>query len=207
MPHLHLTTFPQTKTKSERKPLSEAFIQQVLQSETGEVHPIRIERTRQGKPYLPDYPELFFNYSDSGEMAVVAIDSCPVGVDIEKIRPRPFQGILERFFLPGEIRQVAASTEEERLIRFFRLWTAKESLLKQIGCGLGGEMRSYEVCGNHARYGETELSLQTFVLSRNGQISPYGNTAVSLGDTLLSLCAESREEPRFYLLPSMKDSI
>lgn len=207
MPRLYLRIFPPAKNKSERKPLSEAFVQQVLQSETGEVHPIRIEKTSQGKPYLPDYPGLFFNYSDSGEMAVVATDNQPVGVDIEKIRPRSFQGILERFFLPGEIKQVAASAEEERLVRFFRLWTAKESLLKQIGCGLGGEMRRYEVCGNHARYGETEMSLQSFVLSRNGQIAPYGNTPVSVGDTLLTLCSESREEPRFYLLPSMKDSM
>ncbi|MDE5574412.1 MAG: 4'-phosphopantetheinyl transferase superfamily protein [Bacteroidales bacterium] len=207
MLHLYLTTFPSYPQKIERKSLSEAFIQQILQSETGEVHPIRIERTAQGKPYLPDYPELFFNYSDSGDTAVVATDSRPVGVDIEKIRPRSFQGILERFFLPDEIKQVEASTEEERLIRFFRLWTAKESLLKQIGCGLGGEMRSYEVCQNRARCGENELSLQTFVLSRNGQITPYGNVPVSVGDTLLTLCSESGEDPRFYLLPSMNDSI
>lgn len=207
MPRLYLKTFPPTTTNSQRKSLAEAFRQEVLQSETGKVHPIRIERTEQGKPYLPDDPELFFNYSDSGDMAVVAVDSRPVGVDIEKIRPRSIQGILERFFLPDEIKQVEASTEEERLIRFFRLWTAKESLLKQIGCGLGGEMRRYEVCGNHARCGETELSLQTFVLSRNGRIAPYGNTPVSVGDSLLTLCAESEEEPRFYLLPRMNDSI
>ena len=207
MPCLYLKTFPPTKTKSERKPWAEAFVQQILQTETGTVHPVRIERTAQGKPYLPDYPGLFFNYSDSGDMAVVATDSRPVGVDIEKIRPRSIQGILERFFLPDEIRQVDASTEEERLIRFFRLWTAKESLLKQIGCGLGGEMRRYEVCGNHARCGEKEWALQTFVLSQDGKNAPYGNVPVTVGDTLLTLCTEQQEEPRIYLLPSINDSI
>ena len=68
-------------------------------------------------------------------------------------------------------------------------------------------MRAYEVCQNRARCGENELSLQTFVLSRNGQITPYGNVPVSVGDTLLTLCSESGEDPRFYLLPRMNDSI
>lgn len=40
-----------------------------------------------GKPYLTDYPQLYFSLSHSGEYAALAIAACEVGLDIQQKRP------------------------------------------------------------------------------------------------------------------------
>lgn len=40
-----------------------------------------------GKPYLTDYPQLYFSLSHSGEYAALAIAECEVGLDIQQKRP------------------------------------------------------------------------------------------------------------------------
>lgn len=202
MPTIHQTTFPPGLHRAQKKVLAGAFMQKVLQSELNVSHPLKIERTAQGKPYLLDYTDLAFNYSDSGDMAVLATDRHPIGVDMELIRPRSFQGILDRFFLPEEREPVlAAGTDKDRLACFFRLWTAKESLLKYVGCGLGGEMRRYTVCGGYAVCEGRMLLLQTYVVKKDGGIMVYQEGIADVGDTLLTICTESPEEARFIFYP------
>ncbi|PID73917.1 MAG: hypothetical protein CSB33_01360 [Desulfobacterales bacterium] len=69
----------------------------------------------------------------------------PVGLDIEALRPR-HPRLLDKITLAGE-RACFASAEpasgpdrsgEEELIRLFRVWTAKEAVLKLTGKGLPG---------------------------------------------------------------------
>ena len=89
-----------------------------------------------GKPYLADLPDVHFNVSHSGEYAVCAVSSAPVGCDIERIgsfRPR----VAERFFAPEEYAALASLTDEAaQADLFFRFWTLKESFLKTLGCGI-----------------------------------------------------------------------
>ena len=90
----------------------------------------------QGKPYLADLPDVHFNISHSGEYAVCAVSSAPVGCDIERIgsfRPR----VAERFFAPEEYVALASLTDgTSQAEMFFRFWTLKESFLKCVGCGI-----------------------------------------------------------------------
>ena len=37
-----------------------------------------------GKPYIPALPDMHFNISHSGRWIVCAVDSKPIGIDIEK---------------------------------------------------------------------------------------------------------------------------
>ncbi|MCM1531484.1 MAG: 4'-phosphopantetheinyl transferase superfamily protein [Bacteroides sp.] len=201
MPAIHIKTFPHDISKAERKTLGRAFVLQVLQTELGVNDSLNMARTAQGKPYLAGYPDFFFNYSDSGETLVLATGGSPVGVDVEQMRPRGLEGVLERFFLPEEslpVRQ--AQGEQERTAQFFLLWTAKESLLKYVGCGLGGEMRRYPVLGGYARYEGKRLRLRTYIV-RNGRQMEYTAASVRCGDLILTLCSESEEEPRFIFYP------
>lgn len=46
-------------------------------------HPLEIAIAQGGKPYLAKEPDIHFNLSHSGEWAVCAISSSPVGVDIQ----------------------------------------------------------------------------------------------------------------------------
>ena len=90
-----------------------------------------------GKPYFPDAPQAQFSLSHSGEYAVLAVSSLPVGVDIQEIRPERVTAAM-RFLTGSEQAQLSALPQEERTQAFFLLWTLKESYGKMTGRGLLG---------------------------------------------------------------------
>ena len=73
----------------------------------------------------------FFSISHSGSLVACAVSDCPVGLDIERIRPVPER--LGRALQPWE-----------RTADFWRLWTRREAALKCRGDGLGAWKRSGE---------------------------------------------------------------
>lgn len=94
-----------------------------------------------------------FNWSHSGTLALVAVagDLTP-GVDIEQAREGvKVLEIAKRFFAPDEAHALAACGEAERDALFFRLWCAKESVLKALGRGLafGLERVAFEQQGSN----------------------------------------------------------
>lgn len=98
---------------------------------------VKIGRRRKGKPYSIDDPGLYFNMSNSGKFVVIAFSrDGEVGIDIEKTRPlHDLDEMIAKNFTSREIRFITARPEE-RISRFFRLWTVKESYLKAIGEGM-----------------------------------------------------------------------
>ena len=91
-----------------------------------------------GKPYAPGYPA--FSLSHSGDWCVLALDSDPVGIDLEK----PSETALAaapRVFTPDERTWMG----EAPLERFFQLWTWKESVMKATGRGLDLAPESFSV--------------------------------------------------------------
>lgn len=99
----------------------------------------RVVLSPSGKPTIPGGPA--FSISHAGNAAVCAVDAGPVGIDIEPVTDIP-EGLLDSL-APSERAYVLARQGEEAL-RFFRLWTMKESIVKARGEGLGGllELRS-----------------------------------------------------------------
>ncbi|MGN0968993.1 MAG: 4'-phosphopantetheinyl transferase family protein [Oscillospiraceae bacterium] len=92
-----------------------------------------IARLPGGKPVFPNYPDLHFNLSHSGTLALCALSDRPVGADLEVIRPRSAK-------LPAYVYKGA---EYDRFLAlggdwnaFYTLWTEKESILKYTGEGL-----------------------------------------------------------------------
>ena len=77
--------------------------------------------------------------SHSGEWVLaVAARVGPVGVDVEILRAdRPLARLSRRFFAPEEHAWLAQSPEEERVLLFYGLWTAKEALFKVLGLPAG----------------------------------------------------------------------
>ena len=89
-----------------------------------------------GKPYCADLPDVHFNISHSGDYAVCAVASAPVGCDIERIVPYRLR-VAERCFAPEELAALNVLPDEAaRTELFFRFWTLKESFLKCVGCGI-----------------------------------------------------------------------
>ena len=95
-----------------------------------------------GKPVLRD-AGVYFNLSHAGDYALCAVGAGELGCDIERIRP--LRGnIAGRFFHPQEAAFIAAAPDAaEKELRFFRLWTLKESFLKATGKGLSQPLGSF----------------------------------------------------------------
>jgi len=98
---------------------------------------VKLGRRSKGKPYSIDNPTLFFNMSHSGKLVVIAFSlKGELGIDVEQIRPLPdLDDMIARNFTPREIKFINAQPDE-KINRFFRFWTIKESYLKAIGEGM-----------------------------------------------------------------------
>ena len=93
----------------------------------------------QGKPRLAaDSGEnLRFNLSHSGELAVIAIASRELGVDVECIKDSfGFEEIAEHFFTAREVAALRALPSPLQRRVFYQCWTCKEAFLKAKGTGL-----------------------------------------------------------------------
>lgn len=99
---------------------------------------------RYGKPYLKDYPEIHFNVSHSGSMALAVFSSLEVGCDIESIRMYD-EDVAAICFTPRERESIRNA--EDSALSFSRLWCIKESFLKAVGVGLGGSMQNISAAG------------------------------------------------------------
>jgi 4'-phosphopantetheinyl transferase len=99
-----------------------------------------------GKPSVPD-SDLRFNLSHSdGQVLYAVTRGREVGIDIERIDPRfASEQIPERFFSPGEVRQLRALAVDQQTEAFFRCWTRKEAYIKARGLGLSLPLSSFDV--------------------------------------------------------------
>jgi phosphopantetheinyl transferase len=96
----------------------------------------------EGKPSVPG---IEFNLTHSGDEALFAVSrDTAVGVDLERTdRDSQLEAISERFFQPSEIAWMKGAKDPATL--FFRLWTAKEALIKAMGTGAFRSLHVLEV--------------------------------------------------------------
>lgn len=112
--------------------------------------PISYNRNENGKPYLTDYP-LCISISHSGDYAVCAVSDTEVGIDIQQIRKANFR-IAKRYFTSEECEYIGNDE-----LRFFELWSKKESYLKAIGTGITVPLNSFSTLKNGDNYEFIEL--------------------------------------------------
>ena len=105
---------------------------------------IYFSANRFGKPHLKGCQDFHFNISHSGEWVVCAIDSSPIGIDVEKINYTDLD-IANRFFSKEEYRDLIDLDEKYRLDYFFDLWSLKESYIKAQGKGLSIALDSFSI--------------------------------------------------------------
>ncbi|PNG27829.1 4'-phosphopantetheinyl transferase family protein [Methylocella silvestris] len=100
-----------------------------------------------GKPLLAARPDLHFNVSHSGELALIGLSAERIiGVDIELMRDNLDEAELARiFFCESEYRLIASKEGAARLEAFYRIWTAKEAVLKALGIGVAASLKDFEV--------------------------------------------------------------
>ncbi|QHG85729.1 4'-phosphopantetheinyl transferase superfamily protein [Xanthomonas cucurbitae] len=100
---------------------------------------VPVLRDARGRPTLqPALPGWDTGWSHSGEHLLVGLgQGVQLGVDLERIRARPrLLDIAQRFFHPDELALLRHLAPDAQQALFFRLWCAKEALLKAHGHGL-----------------------------------------------------------------------
>lgn len=110
-----------------------------LQKEYGITEPPVFDYLDGGKPVIKDHPEIHFNFSHSGKVALCAIDSQPVGADVET--PRKITPSLIAYTMNEEEQALIASAPES-LTAFLALWTKKEAVLKLTGEGIRSDLKT-----------------------------------------------------------------
>lgn len=96
-----------------------------------------------GKPYLKGYPAFHYNLSHSGEWVACAVDTVPVGIDIQEMKSWKMT-LAKRFYYEEEYNRLLALQESDmdrQTKEFYSMWTAKESAVKWSGRGIGGGIR------------------------------------------------------------------
>ena len=102
---------------------------------------LRLLRDNKGKPYF-EGNALYFNLSHAGDFAACAVDSAPVGIDIEV--PRAVRPELCRKVCCSEEMAFVHPEGKFSSAHFLQLWTAKEAYLKKSGQGILGDLR--DIC-------------------------------------------------------------
>jgi len=83
----------------------------------------------QGKPYFPHGPH--FNLSHSGEYVILGVSDHSLGVDVEQLGDCD-ERVARRCYTAKELEWLHAQADPAA---FYRLWTAKESIMKATGLG------------------------------------------------------------------------
>lgn len=94
------------------------------------VENFEIEIGENGKPFLKNNKNIFFNISHTNGGVAVVADTKPVGIDVQDILPVK-NGVIERCFSEEEKELISKSNSPEK--EFTRLWTLKESAVKCNG--------------------------------------------------------------------------
>ena len=96
---------------------------------------LTIEHGQHDKPYLPDYPGIFFNLSHSGDYVTVAISCHPVGIDVQEKRTLS-DALMNKYF-----------TEKERAGKKpgYYIFSGKESYIKLTGEGMSRSFLDFSV--------------------------------------------------------------
>jgi 4'-phosphopantetheinyl transferase len=108
---------------------------------------LRFGTGERGRPAILSAPQLDFNLSHSGALALIGIAaSGPIGVDIEEVRPvADLAALARRHFTPEENAALDGIAPGTRDRGFLSCWTRKEACLKALGLGLSVSTRGFDV--------------------------------------------------------------
>ncbi len=110
-----------------------------LRKEYGIVEELQFAYGKNGKPYLRDYPEIFFNVSHCLRGVVCVVANEEVGIDIEEVVDYD-QDTAAYVCSENEERQIRRA--QNSALEFCKLWTRKESVLKYTGQGLVDDLKT-----------------------------------------------------------------
>lgn len=114
-------------------------------------HDIDFQYSKHGKPSIKPLDSngsesLMFNLSHSEDLLVMAFGlNLALGIDVEKLKLKPLEKIVRRFFSKSETEAYLAATEIQKMEVFYNCWTGKEAYLKAKGEGISIDLSSFSV--------------------------------------------------------------
>lgn len=93
----------------------------------------RFGYSKNGKPYLMEYPDIHFNLSHCSKGCICAVSNRSIGVDIQDIRPFSWE-IAKIVCCDNELKLLEISDDKNKM--FTQMWAMKESNVKMIGHGI-----------------------------------------------------------------------
>lgn len=144
--------------------ISSKFFLRILLSKFLAVPPrqIRYHTMANKKPGISG---LSFNVTHSGNYLLIAIGPSAVGIDVERLnRDFDFESVLSPSFSADEIAYIR---NDDQVLKFFLLWTRKESLLKASGEGLTDQLDQVSSLYPKARRGQLSYQLKSFKVAED----------------------------------------
>jgi len=131
-----------------------------LRKEYNILSPPLFDYTPEGKPYLANHPDIHFNFSHSGNVALCVLSNRPVGADVEvprKITP----SLISYTMNDSEQAQINASADPT--MQFLYFWTRKEALLKLTAKGISNDMK--QVLAETENYSFKTIQTKDYIYS------------------------------------------
>ena len=97
----------------------------------------QFEYNEHGKPFLKNYPGVFFSLSHCKAGIVCVVSTSDIGVDIECMERKVDEKLIRYVCNPQECQTIFSATSPEQ--KFLEYWTRKEALSKYLGTGIDTE--------------------------------------------------------------------
>ena len=110
-------------------------------------HQLFFSKGPHGKPFLSSNPyQIQFNVSHSHDVVVYAFNLYnEIGVDTEKVEAHFNENVAKRFFSENENAHLNKLKMNEKIAACYRLWVAKEALIKAFGLGIFTPLNEFSV--------------------------------------------------------------
>lgn len=139
--------------------IAETLLRYILKKQFGiDNSQIKFKYSQYGKPFLAFDENIHFNLSHSGDWVVCAVDTYPIGVDVEK-KKELYSTDVYSFFSKKEIELLHDTSKDEQMDLFYRIWTLKESFVKAIGQGLNYSFDkfAFDFCDNKICFFQNDI--------------------------------------------------
>lgn len=169
LPEKRIEKYNRLKRKTDRDNCAAAYLLLRYALRENGIDSFETEVGANGKPFLKN-KKLSFNISHCAEGVAVAVDTEPVGIDVQELGNYK-ERVAKRFFTDGERKKINASPDKAKA--FTRIWTLKESAIKCEGKSLAnlGEFSF----GDHEKFFEKYEKNFSCLSEKNVLISVCGS--------------------------------
>ena len=147
-----------------------AFARCAARSESdGPTGPVSVLNNEDRVPYILDHPEVHLSITHSHGYAVAVVAPFAIGIDLEKIEPRPLS--LTHYFFSEEEQKLASEGGGDASARdgvITRLWSRKEALSKYLQRGASLDFKTLEVLDDEVELTMSRERIRILSAERDG---------------------------------------